>query len=293
MNQPIFSVVIPTFNRQEVLRKCLYALAQQSCPKSDFEIIVVDDGSIPPIPDSIVAELQDIGISLIRNSKNLGPSAARNRGAEAARGQYLAFTDDDCAPDRNWLNELKNVFAHDSAAAVGGCILAGSKNLYAKTSHAILDAAYEYYNETDARFCASANLTVPLKGYREVGGFLPEFRASEDREFCARWLRKGHRLLYAPQAVVVHQSHATMGSFLRCHYGYGKGAYKFRALQAKTSNRRLRLEPLDFYLRLMLFALSKHGKFRGIGIFLLTGLSQIASLLGFLVEKRNTKRARI
>jgi GT2 family glycosyltransferase len=288
-----FSVIIPTYNRPAFLRRCLQSLVLQNYSKRNYEVIVVDDGSVPPIPDSIRTEFSRIAILLFRNSQNLGPAAARNRGAEYARGQYLAFMDDDCLAHADWLAKLKAVLTPISSSAVGGRIIEGGNTLYSAASHAILDAVYEYYNASGdgPRFFACGNLIVPAKEYRDLGGFLPEFRASEDREFCARWLRHGHRLAFAPEAIVIHQSHLRLRPFLRCHYNYGRGAYRFRALQAKNLNRRLELEPLVFYWQLVRHSLSRQAGLHGIAIFILTVLSQMASLTGFLVEKRKAKRA--
>jgi glycosyltransferase involved in cell wall biosynthesis len=288
-----FSVIIPAYNRPALLRRCLQSLVQQNYPKSHFEVIVVDDGSEPPLPDSIRTEFTQIGVILLRHSQNLGPAAARNYGAESARGQYLAFIDDDCLADANWLAKVKAVLTTSASSAFGGPIFEGGNNLYSAASHAILDAVYKYYNSsaTGPRFFACGNLIVPAKEYRNLGGFLPEFRASEDREFCARWLQHGHRLIFAPEAIVIHQSHSRLRPFLQCHYNYGRGAYQFRAMQAKLLNRRLKLEPSIFYWRLVRHPLSIRAGLRGIGIAMLAVLAQIASLAGFLAEKRKAKHA--
>ena len=287
-----FSVIIPTYNRHSSLHACFQSLSQQKYPESDFEIIVVDDGSVPPIRDSIRTEFPGMNVSLLRSPQNEGPAAARNRGAKIARGQYLAFTDDDCLPDANWLAELKCVLTTISANAAGGRIIDGSGSLYSAASHAILDAAYEYYSASadGPRFLASQNFIVAAKEFRELGGFLPDFRTSEDREFCDRWLRQGNKLAFAPKAVVTHQSPPGLGRFLRRHYHYGRGAYRFRALQARIEKRRLELEPLIFYRKLICRSLSKQAGMRGIAISFLIAVSQASSLLGFLTERWNGKR---
>ena len=289
-----FSVIIPTHNRHESLRACLQSLSMQNYPKSDYEVIVVDDACIPPIQDSIQAEFPETNVLLLRIMQNEGPSAARNRGVESAHGCYLAFTDDDCVPDPNWLANLESALAAVAAGAVGGPILDGGKSLFSSASHAVLSAVYEYYNAPDGspRFFGSGNLAVPAVEFRNVGGFNPEFRTSEDREFCARWLRCGYRLVFASEAAVVHRPPNGCGRFLRRHYHYGKGAYRFWALQAKIRKRPMELEPRSFYWQLLRHPMRSGRGVRGIAISFLVAISQLASLLGFLLERRRFKQIR-
>lgn len=88
---PLFSVVIPVYNRAELLRSALQSVRAQSC--RDFEVIVVDDGSADD-PAQTVAAFADPRIRCVRQ-ENSGASAARNRGIDLARGRYVAFLDSD------------------------------------------------------------------------------------------------------------------------------------------------------------------------------------------------------
>jgi glycosyltransferase involved in cell wall biosynthesis/2-polyprenyl-3-methyl-5-hydroxy-6-metoxy-1,4-benzoquinol methylase len=92
---PLFSVIIPTHNRPDYLAEAIESVLAQTV--QDFEVIVVDDGSEPPVP-----EHDDPRVRLTRRQQAVGPSQARNDGASAANGEYLAFLDDDdwFAPDR-------------------------------------------------------------------------------------------------------------------------------------------------------------------------------------------------
>lgn len=109
---PKFSVVIPTCGRESLLA-CLRGLANQSY--ADFEVVAVDDGS--PQPVASMAGIREIPVELrILRQENAGPAAARNAGAAEARGEFLAFTDDDCIPDPGWLAALaRELEAHPDA----------------------------------------------------------------------------------------------------------------------------------------------------------------------------------
>ena len=117
--QPIFSIIIPTYNRPERLANCLAAIAQLDYPRDRFEVIVVDDGSDASLEPVVTPLQEQIDITLLRQ-KNAGPAAARNRGAAQARGQFLAFTDDDCQPTTNWLTQFAENFATAPQSLLGG-----------------------------------------------------------------------------------------------------------------------------------------------------------------------------
>jgi glycosyltransferase involved in cell wall biosynthesis len=114
-----FSVVIPAHNRPRQLIECLAAISVLAYPVSRYEVIVVDDGSDESMEPAVAPFLGRMNIALLRQS-NSGPAKARNAGAAAARGKYVAFTDDDCRPDPCWLAALAKSVAANPGCAVGG-----------------------------------------------------------------------------------------------------------------------------------------------------------------------------
>ncbi|MCC2642082.1 MAG: hypothetical protein K0S45_2495, partial [Nitrospira sp.] len=120
------SVVIPTYKRPALLRRCLLALCAQTMNPRRFEIIVVDDA---PTDDTkktvacIAAAVPWPAISYIAAVGPRGPAAARNRGWRAARADLIAFTDDDCVPLRNWLSEGWNIFRMPGISGAWGDII--------------------------------------------------------------------------------------------------------------------------------------------------------------------------
>ena len=218
-----------------------------------------------------------------------GPAAARNAGANAAGGAYLAFIDDDCLADRAWLARLHAALEANPGAAVGGGVVDGSGgNIYCAADQTILDVAYAHYNAdpSQARFFSTLNLAVPAEAFRQVGGFDPAHRTSEDREFSARWLASGRRMVYAPDAVVVHASERSFGRFWRRHVAFGAGAYRFRSRHTRSAGNRLRLESPGFYGRLVLAPFANRRSPRAVAISALIVVSQLASALGFLAAWR-------
>src|SRR5437764_502790 len=95
---PIFSIIIPTRDRFPQLVACLEALAGQDFPREKFEVIVVNDGSASPVPRSVTLFKNRLSLTVLAHARSRGPSVARNHGGTAGRGEFLAFTDDDCTP---------------------------------------------------------------------------------------------------------------------------------------------------------------------------------------------------
>ncbi len=278
-----FSVIIPTCRRPAQLARCLRALAALDYDRRRFEIIVVEDWASSADEQPAEVTAQPLA-RVLRMDRNRGPASARNAGAAVARGRYLAFLDDDCLASPEWLTRLESALEANPGSAVGGRILnARTANPYAEASQAILDSVYRYYNAqpAEARFFATMNLAVPADSFRQLGGFDPSFRTAEDRDFCARWLRHGRRLVYAGDAVVWHDSAPGWREFWRRHYRFGQGAYRFRRKHAVPPANRLPLEPAAFYRRLLLDPLRAGLSPRSLCLTGLILISQAASALGF------------
>ena len=291
LETPVFSIVIPTYNRPAQLAVCLQACARLDYPGDRFEVIVVDDGGSSPL-DAIAARFHGVLKLKLLRQENAGPAAARNMGVSEAMGEYLAFTDDDCAPESNWLQELASQFSVSPDCVVGGqTINALSDNIYSTASQLLISYLYSYYNATPnrARFFTANNLALPADRFRSVGGFDTSYplAAGEDRELCDRWLQLGHRMAYAQGAMVYHAHPLTFRTFLRQHFHYGRGAYCFHQIRARRGNRRIKIEPLSFYLNMLVYPFSRT---RG-GWAMILALSfvtaQIANAAGFFFEKTN------
>jgi len=249
---PFFSVIVPTYERPEQLRACLHALARLDYPAQCFEVIVVDDGSKVAPAAIVMAVSGSIDARLIVQP-NAGPAAARNMGAAEARGEFLAFTDDDCLVGANWLRAFGAQFKQTPHRLLGGQTLnALDANRCAATSQMIMEVVYAHYNANpnDARFFASNNFAMAADQFRAVGGFDEDFRTAEDREFCDRWLARGFRIGDAPGALVNHAHLLTLRSLWKQHFGYGRGAWRFHQTRASRGAEPFRPD-MSFYLKLL------------------------------------------
>ena len=292
MSTAAVSVVIPTKDRPGDLANCLGALGRVDYPREQLEVIVVDDGGradLEPVHSSAPAGLT---LTLIRCEPG-GPAAARNAGADAAQGDLLAFTDDDCLPERGWLRTLSATLAEAPGAACGGRTLnALPANPFSEASAYIQELVYAHYNAEPgaARFFASNNLAVPRDAFRELGGFDAQRfpRASEDRDFCDRWLASGSALLYAPGAVVHHARDLDLPGFVRQHVAYGRGAARYHRARAARSSGRIR-DDMSFHLNRALWSrtLALRPARRAAQMAALLALWQVANTAGYALERRS------
>jgi glycosyltransferase involved in cell wall biosynthesis len=200
--RPIVSVVIPTHARPALLQRCLSALAGQDSPAESFEIIVVEDGG-PGLAKDVVERASDtfpIAMSYIAVPRG-GPAAARNSGWQAARGEIIAFTDDDTIPDRRWLSEGARSIAEGADVVSGRTVvpLPPTPTDADRNTQGLERATLATCNA----FCRRGLLEA-------TGGFDHRFRRAyredSDLEFTLR--KAGARLVSNPLALVVHPPRA-------------------------------------------------------------------------------------
>jgi glycosyltransferase involved in cell wall biosynthesis len=232
MNSPLASIVIPTRNRPLAIERCLDALAVQTMPSGSFEVIVVDDGSEAALALEPERWSAKFDLKLVRQN-NTGPAGARNRGVAEARGEFLAFTDDDCLPTPTWLEKLIAALRENPDAMVGGSTFNGLKNdLFAETSQLIVEMAYDHFNRDPANsyFFASNNMAMAREGFLAIGGFDRAFGCvgAEDRDFCDRWRMNGRTLVWARNALIMHKHPQPLVSFCKIYWSYGQGAFIYK-----------------------------------------------------------------
>ena len=284
------SVVVPTYRRPRQLQACLEALAAQTM-QEPWEVVVVDDGSPdPPVP-SVESLVASRGWQLVRQP-NAGPSAARNRGVREARGEFIAFTDDDCLPEPAWLSMLLQEARSRPHALVGGTTVNGLKgDFFAATSQLIVDFVYEHFNANpdDGYFLASNNILCSRAWFREMGGFDESFprAGGEDRDFCDRWRMRGWPITWQSAARVEHRHGQSFRQFVDLYIRYGRGAYRYQAIRKERGSGTM-LEDISFHKTLprrVWRHLKRRGRV-GSGIATVAALSvwQFANAAGFLLE---------
>jgi glycosyltransferase involved in cell wall biosynthesis len=274
-----FSIVIPTYGRPEALVDCLESLRALTGPS--FEVIVVDDGSPAALDEAVLPFRDALNLTLLRQ-ENAGPGAARNRGASAAKGTYLAFTDDDCRPDPGWLAAYETVLSDHPPALAGGPVRNGLPgNLFAAASQDITLFLYDT-DRSDRAFFSSNNIACTKEMFEKVGGFDAGLRTSEDRDLAIRWRASGGITVKAPHAVVQHFHNMTGRGFWRQQVSYGQGAKHLSAKLERTGLAEpITARGLGFYRDLFLAPYRIGGRGRPVRA-LLIALSHLPLFVGYV-----------
>jgi len=196
---PRVSVVVPTYQRSASLSCCLDHLLEQQLDSAAYEVVVVDDGDDPQTQSLVVlwAWQARIAVRYIPVTGSHGPAAARNVGWRAARGEIIAFTDDDCLPDPGWLRAGLAAFTDGVTAAWGA--------LYMPIPPLPTDYERNAARMAQAPF-VTANCFVRRDALVAVGGFDERFTSAwrEDSDLFFSLLESHARIVYAPDATVVH-----------------------------------------------------------------------------------------
>ncbi len=232
---PVASIVIPVFNQFAHTLHCLRALAEHP-PAAACEIIVVDDGSSDATADSLP---QIAGVRYHRRGANGGFIAACNDGAALARGEIVVFLNNDTVPQPGWLDALLRTFdEHPLAGLVGAQLLYPDGRLQEAGGVVFRDGSGWNYGKFGSRddprhaylrhadYCSGAAIAIPKKLFDALGGFdaryAPAYYEDTDLAFAVR--AAGQRVIYQPDARVVHVEGATAGS----DTGTGVKAYQVR-----------------------------------------------------------------
>jgi GT2 family glycosyltransferase len=205
---PQVSVVVPTRDRPERLATVLAGLRAQTLGREAFEVIVVDDGSVTTATQAALSAEQDRGaleLRTVRHSSARGTSGARNSGWRVARAPLVAFTDDDCVPEANWLAEALDVSRRHPGAIVQGRTEPnpaelGRRGVFSRTIS--VDALGPQYE--------ACNIFYPRALLERLGGFdetFGLFSAGEDTDLAWRALDAGGHTAFAPAALVYHAVH--------------------------------------------------------------------------------------
>ena len=193
----MISVVIPTCHRAEVLARCLERLAPGRQEKmrhgEDYEVIVSDAGTRERAEPRLRARCPWVRW---KDAAGCGPGPNRNAGAKHARGDWLAFTDDDCLPEPCWLARLAARVAQGDVDVIEGAILSPTL-----PDHPLWTAPVN----TTGNAGWTANLCVRRTLFERLGGFDPDLvETAEDMEFHFRSRRAGARWVFVREAAVEH-----------------------------------------------------------------------------------------
>jgi GT2 family glycosyltransferase len=241
------SIIIPTYNRLQDLRRVIAAVRSQTGPLGgDIEVVVVDDGSGDGTWDWLSGQSGETGFVPLRQG-NAGPASARNRGVEAAGGDIVIFLGDDTIPQPGWL--ATHLEEHRLFGDSGPVAVLGYTSFPADAESPFL----RFINEYGAQFgylliedpCAvpfnffyTSNISLPRNELERQGGFREDFPAAawEDIEFAYRAAADGLRIRYQPRARTIHHHCVQPRTFCRRQRTSGHSAAIFADLHPELAD---------------------------------------------------------
>lgn len=228
------SVIIPVLNDHDALARCLEALSQQTYPASNYEVVVVDNGShIYPIDVTVPYS----NVRLVKEVKR-GSYAARNRGIREARGNIIAFTDADCIPHPDWLRAgIRCLLATEHCGMAGGQIQLTVEDSESPTPCELYDKL-KYLDQqravTRGHYAATANLFTSKAVVNDVGPFREELLSGGDNEWGKRVYRRGYRQVYCDKAIIRHSARSSFRQLLKKEIRIGGGLAQIDKMKVQT-----------------------------------------------------------
>lgn len=207
----MISVVVPAYNAAATLPVCLWALGRQILLPD--EVIVVDDGSTDESAN--VVKGHD---AHLRQQPHQGPAAARNLGAQSAKGDLVLFTDADCEPAEDWIAEMVRPFSDPNVIGVKGAYRTRQHEIVARLAQCEFEERYDRLERlASIDLVDSYAAAFRSDALRQSGGFDRAFSQAnnEDVDLSYRLARAGLRLVFNRDAIVYHRHPATWIKYLR------------------------------------------------------------------------------
>ncbi len=236
----LISVVIPSYNRREVLRTALQALDRQTLDHGRFEVIVGDDGSTDGTGEMVAEERARVGYDLrYFHQVNQGPGPARNRALEMARAPIALIINDDTIATAPLLEQhvaLHQEHPEESVCVLGRITISPDvpDSIFARLHLDAAFAAFSGMKEVDWKGFITSNLSVKPAFILRYGPFSGRLFPHEDLELSSRLRQHGLRIVYAEDALGYHLHYLTEQDYLRNAESDGRALARWYRLAGDT-----------------------------------------------------------
>lgn len=224
---PRISIVIPVLNGSKHIDNLIKSLINLDFPENKYEILIVDNGSRDRTLEIIRHhQLTSSQIKLFFE-KIESSYAARNTGVRNATGEIIAFTDVDCVVDKNWLINIAKSFSENSISCVAGKIISGKGQSIVERYSAKIDILSQK-NTLNSEFLPypqTANAAYKKDIFNKIGCFDEKLTSGGDADFAWRMqLETDSRILYVPNAIVIHEHRTNIKGLFKQNFRYGYGS---------------------------------------------------------------------
>jgi glycosyltransferase involved in cell wall biosynthesis len=219
------SVVIPAWNEESCIDRCLASVLSQDFPRDQMEVVVVDNGST----DATVSIARQFPVRIVDEAR-LGAARARNTGIRAARGEIVAFLDADCVANPDWLRELLSGSDDEKIGCFLGDILPmPGGGLISDFVHDRRLISQKVLTSSPPPIAAGANIAYRKSVFEEIGYFDETFMEGEDGDLFWRLVKSGRfNFRFQRQAAVFHPHPSSLPVLLRRTRLEGRGVARFR-----------------------------------------------------------------
>jgi GT2 family glycosyltransferase len=239
------SIIVVTLGRNITdLKECLESLLVQTY--TNFEILIIVDASSPKIRTVLNYYEHENRVKLFFNDNVIGISRARNLGIREAKGDIVAFIDDDAVALTNWVENLVKCYDNNIAAAGGKVVL---KN---PPFHKILIALNQEQGNDErlVDFLVGCNMSFRKNNLLDVGLFNPSIDYGNDEtELAIRLVSKGYKIKYCPTAVVKHDDARTWKKLIWKHFKFGEHSLILPATENQSQRTTSYKHKLGYFVR--------------------------------------------
>lgn len=179
------SVIIPAFNEEKLIGKCIKAVKNQAFPKKEYEILVIDNNST----DRTAEIARKAGTEVIPYREKQGFSATKQFGAHKAKGEIIAYTDADSIPDTHWLATIEKLMQNKNLMCVGGTTLS-AENTFANFWFVIYDLICRINQLFGISLIWGPNMAIRRSAFMQVNGINTSLKTSDDWDLVLRIQKK-------------------------------------------------------------------------------------------------------
>lgn len=247
------SIIIPVYNWEKTIKKCLEHLLNQNYDLNLFEIIIVDDGSSDNTKEIVnTFKLSNKNIKYL-SQKNAWPSKARNYWVSESQYNIISFIDADAYADKNRLLSISNAFENDKINACWWKIDNFNNDYFSNINHIVEFSEFYENLKKKVNTIPSVNLSVKKEIFLQLWWFDENLHVWEDSDFNFRLKQAWYDLYYYPEIKIYHDTSSSVKKFIKKQFYFWKKSFEYRKKNPKSSyqfvfNRPLFIFAFPFYV---------------------------------------------